>query len=124
MGVVHAGNARALDGCAGLQKNRAMIRLAATAFLLLVCAMRVATGEDGPAPIPDPEIQAARLAELTAAVERDRERLKQLVSQERAAEPSLEESPELREIAARLPALQAELRELRQLRQRVGTTSP
>jgi small-conductance mechanosensitive channel len=98
-----------------------MIGLMATAFLLLVCATSVATGDDGRVPDPDAKTQTARLAELTAAVDRDRERLKQLVSQERAAEPSLEESPELREIAARLPALQAELRELRQ---RIGATSP
>ncbi len=56
---------------------------------------------------PDAE---ARRAELVAAIERDEEALKEHVSSGQDA--SIVTNPELREIAERLPALQAELRAL------------
>jgi hypothetical protein len=64
-------------------------------------------------PAPEPPLSPdgeARRAELAAAIERDEEALKQHVSSGDA--PSIVASPELREIAERLPALQAELRAL------------
>jgi hypothetical protein len=54
--------------------------------------------------------RGARRAELAAAIARDEEALKNHVSSADAA--SIVASPELREIAERLPALQAELRAL------------
>jgi hypothetical protein len=65
----------------------------------------------------------ARIAELEARIEADEEILKGLISDPaRAAE--LRSSPELREIGARLPELQAELDSLREERARaVGDDS-
>ena len=57
----------------------------------------------------------ARIRELEARIAEDEEALKQLISAPGAdADADTEVSPELREIAARLPRLQAELASLRQ----------
>lgn len=59
---------------------------------------------------PDPD-RAVRIAELRTAIERDRERLMELVSEpEQPGGPPLYQRPELREIAERLPDLESELR--------------
>jgi hypothetical protein len=56
----------------------------------------------------------ARIREVEASIARDEEALKALIGDESPeAADSLESSPKLREIAGRLPGLQAELRELR-----------
>jgi len=62
------------------------------------------------APQPLSPDREARRAELAAAIARDEEALKAHVSS--GADASIVASPELREIAERLPALQAELRAL------------
>ncbi|MEE9607730.1 MAG: hypothetical protein V3U03_08305, partial [Myxococcota bacterium] len=69
------------------------------------------------APAPPAAELAARIAELEGAIARDEEALKQLISEAHAesSDPILE-SEELREIARRLPALQADLRALREQR--------
>jgi hypothetical protein len=59
----------------------------------------------------------ARIRELEAQIAEDEETLKQLISAA-GADADTEVSPELREIAARLPQLQAELASLRQRRAR------
>jgi hypothetical protein len=57
--------------------------------------------------------QLSRRAELEAQIARDEETLKDLISRAEAeGDEPLQSSPELREVAARLPALQAELRAL------------
>jgi hypothetical protein len=61
----------------------------------------------------------ARIRELEARIAEDEEALKQLISAP-GADADTEVSPELREIAARLPRLQAELASLRQRRARSG----
>jgi hypothetical protein len=62
---------------------------------------------------------AQRRAELVAAIERDEEALKALISAAGSDEPgTLEQSQELREIARRLPELQAQLRALDEGRER------
>jgi hypothetical protein len=61
-------------------------------------------------PQSDAELRARR-EELGARIAADEERLKELVSRA-GGDPSLETSPELREIAQRLPLLQAELNAL------------
>lgn len=63
-----------------------------------------------PAPPALPAQREARRAELAAAIARDEETLKAHVSS--SGDASVVDTPELREIAERLPALQAELRAL------------
>jgi hypothetical protein len=63
----------------------------------------------------------ARIGELKAQIAEDEEALKQLISSP-GADADTEVSPELREIAARLPQLQAELASLQQ--RRAGTGGP
>jgi len=65
--------------------------------------------EPAPPPPPLSPEQRSRRAELETLIARDEERLKDLVSQDA---PDLEDSEELRAVARRLPALQAELRAL------------
>jgi len=60
-----------------------------------------------------------RIRELEARIAEDEEALKQLISSP-GADADTEVSPELREIAARLPRLQAELASLQQRRARTG----
>jgi uncharacterized coiled-coil protein SlyX len=67
----------------------------------------------------DPSDLDARIRELEARIAEDEEALKQLISAP-GADADTEVSPELREIAARLPRLQAELASLRQRRARAG----
>jgi hypothetical protein len=56
----------------------------------------------------------ARIRELEAAIARDEEALEVMIARPaQGGDASLAQSPELREIARRLPALQAELRRLR-----------
>lgn len=56
----------------------------------------------------------ARIRELEAAIARDEEALEALIAgPAQGGDAPLAQSPELREIAGRLPALQAELRQLR-----------
>jgi uncharacterized coiled-coil protein SlyX len=61
----------------------------------------------------------ARIRELEARIAEDEEALKQLISTP-GTDADTEVSPELREIAARLPQLQAELASLQQRRTRTG----
>ena len=62
----------------------------------------------------------AQIAALEADVAREQEQLKALVSEPAEVEGRLfGESPEIRESAQRLPALQARLRALREQRQRL-----
>ena len=60
-----------------------------------------------------PRRQAAAIEKLEAEIARDRERIKQLISQGRWGGDELLTDPELRELAERLPRLQAELDALR-----------
>jgi len=69
-----------------------------------------ASGAKAAAPAPLPPDLAARRTELLAAIARDEEALKAHVSSR--SDGQLAASAELREIAERLPALQAELRAL------------
>ncbi len=78
-----------------------------------------AVGAPGDAPEPPPvprplsDTERARHAQLEEQIAADQETLKELISRESTqGEAPLRESPELREIARRLPALQAELRAL------------
>ncbi len=65
----------------------------------------------------DPGALDARIRELEAAIARDGETLKAWVAAgPDAGSASFDQSPELREIAGRLPRLQSELSELRQKR--------
>jgi len=74
------------------------------------------------APAPSPGTsQEQRVQELEALIAQDEEALKQLIS-EPGAQADVTVSPELREIAARLPRLQAELASLRQ--QATGSNGP
>jgi hypothetical protein len=74
----------------------------------------------GGAPVPTPEPQPAPLTpeqvsrrdELEELIAEDEAALKRLLSDTELDASGFEQSPELREIAARLPALQAELRAL------------
>lgn len=71
-----------------------------------------------PAPAPDPAAaDAAREQQLAAAIAADQETLKALISAPAVpGEAPLTDSPQLREIARRLPELQAELAALRERR--------
>lgn len=70
-----------------------------------------ATRPESATPELSPAEARARRNELEAQISADEERLKELVSTA-GDEAGLESSPELREIAQRLPRLQAELRAL------------
>jgi hypothetical protein len=65
-----------------------------------------------PAPAPLTAEQRSRRDELEELIARDEEALKRLLSDASLDETGFEQSPELREIAQRMPALQAELRKL------------
>ena len=72
-----------------------------------------------PRPLSDTE--RARSAQLEEQITADQEALKELISREPTeGDDPLRESPELRKIARRLPALQAELRALEGLPERRG----
>ena len=95
-----------LDPC-GVARVRAALAAGALAGFALACA-----APGGPA--PGPALDAPR-AELEAAVERDRETLRAWLSRPgdaRDDEAHWSDGEELREIAARLPALEARLRAL------------
>lgn len=77
-------------------------------------APRPGAGEPAEVPAP-PSALDRRIAELEARIAEDEETLKQLISDPKMAD-TLRSSPELREIGDRLPALQAELRALREQR--------
>jgi hypothetical protein len=65
----------------------------------------------------DPADDATREQQLAAAIAADQEALKALISAPAVpGEPPLTDSPQLREIARRLPELQAELAALRERR--------
>ena len=66
-----------------------------------------------PAPQPLSDAEQARRAQLEEEIATAQETLKELIAREATeGDDPLRESPELREIARRLPALQAELRAL------------
>jgi hypothetical protein len=73
--------------------------------------------EPGPALAPPPsrseDPRKDEIAELEARIERDREELRKLVSMQRWDSSELASDPHVREIAERLPRLQAELAALR-----------
>jgi hypothetical protein len=87
-------------------------------------APRVPPGEEPeppPAPRPLSDAQRARRAQLEAQIAADEEALKELIGRKSTeGDEPLRESPELREIARRLPALQAELRALDGAQERRG----
>jgi hypothetical protein len=87
-------------------------------------APRAAPGQEPeapPAPRPRSDAERARRAELEAQIAADQETLKELIAREAMeGDGPLRESPELREIARRLPALQAELRALEGVPERRG----
>jgi hypothetical protein len=77
--------------------------------------------EPPPAPRPVSDAERARRAQLEEQIAADHETLKELISRESTeGDDPLRESPELREIARRLPALQAELRALEGVPERRG----
>jgi hypothetical protein len=69
--------------------------------------------EQGYTVLADSEGTAAAIRELEIQIARDRETLKQMISETAPGGPNPAEDPRLREIAARLPRLQAELEALR-----------
>ena len=72
--------------------------------------------EPGPAlgpPSPGDDPRKEEIADLEARIERDREELRKLVSMQRWDASELASDPHVREIAERLPRLQAELAVLR-----------
>jgi len=81
-----------------------------------------------PAPQPLSDAEQARRAQLEEEIATAQETLKELIAREAMeGDDPLRESPELREIARRLPALQAELRALEGLperRRRLTATQP
>ena len=74
----------------------------------------VAPPPTAPAPGPLTAEQVSRRDELEELIARDEEILKELLSDTSLDAAGFEENPELREIALRLPALQAELRTLKE----------
>lgn len=67
-----------------------------------------------PGPAPEPAIagddpRASEVAELEAQIASDREKLRQMISTKRWDSAELASDPEIREIAERLPRLQAQL---------------
>ena len=63
--------------------------------------------------IPPEDPRAAEVANLEAQIASDRERLRQIISTKRWESAELASDPNIREIAERLPRLQAELAALR-----------
>jgi hypothetical protein len=99
---------------------------AAPASVAAVAPAPVAAAPPAPvAAAPPVPVTAAppgsRRAELEAQIARDEAALKELISQPTDANAPVEASPELREIARRLPALQAELRALEEAQARAAT---
>ncbi len=88
-------------------------------------APAVDAGPDAPSPASaDPALEA-RIAALEAEIARDEEQLKALISDaERARGTDLAEDPAFRELARRLPKLQADLRTLRDRRDAASPPSP
>ena len=84
----------------------------------------VGSAEPGPAPAATSAEPAddldSRIRQLEAQIASDEEALKQLISAP-GAEADVEVSPELREIAARLPQLQAQLASLQKRRGGLGS---
>jgi hypothetical protein len=66
-----------------------------------------------PSPTSSGDPRADEIADLEARIERDREALRQLISTPRWDTAELASDPQVREIAERLPRLQAELSALR-----------
>lgn len=81
-------------------------------------AIADAVPSDEPSPGDEPSAEpdlATRIRELEQAIARDEETLKDMISTPPAeGEEGIESSAELREIARRLPGMQAELRALKQ----------
>jgi hypothetical protein len=112
-----------------MERRRREPRCAARAAAALGLALAVGACASGsPAPAPgeaappaasaDPE---ARMRALEESIARDEERVRALLAQEPGAGAgALLDSDELREIARRLPAQQAELERLRQERAQRG----
>jgi hypothetical protein len=67
----------------------------------------------------DPRALEGRIAALEAEIARDEERIKAWVSDPAVDPVTLADDPEFRELAARLPRLQADLRSLREQKQGV-----
>jgi hypothetical protein len=63
--------------------------------------------------LPPDDPRAAEMAELEAQIARDRETLRELISTPRWDSAELANDPQIRELAERLPRLQAELEALR-----------
>jgi hypothetical protein len=68
--------------------------------------------------LDDPESESAEIRELQSRIDLDREQLRELLAAERLGDEALTDDPRLREIAERLPRLQAELEALRAERDR------
>ena len=68
--------------------------------------------------LDEPEPESAEIRELQSRIDLDREQLRELLAAERLSDESLTDDPRLREIAERLPRLQAELEALRAERDR------
>jgi Spy/CpxP family protein refolding chaperone len=66
-----------------------------------------------PAAPPSDDPRADEIAQLEGQIERDREALRQLISTPRWDSAEFASDPRVREIAERLPRLQAELAALR-----------
>jgi hypothetical protein len=64
------------------------------------------------------ELESAEIRELQSRIDVDRELLREILAVERLSDESLTDDPRLREIAERLPRLQAELEALRAERDR------
>ena len=79
----------------------------------LPTAPPVFPGPPATAPIPPEDPRAAEVAELEAQIASDRERLRQMISTKRWDSAELASDPGVREIAERLPRLQAQLAALR-----------
>ena len=119
-----------------LPKNPAMIHRSGFApgmlgalLALCACASPTTTAPE-PRPAPPADVEA-RIQRLEAAIARDEEAIKAMIS-DPARVPGLREDPELVAIAERLPRLQAELAALRPqvelpadaAKPRAGTANP
>ena len=68
--------------------------------------------------LDEPEPESAEIRDLQSRIDVDRELLRELLAAERLSDESLTDDPRLREVAERLPRLQAELEALRAERDR------
>jgi hypothetical protein len=112
------GEAALVDDPEPLPKNPAMLHrpgfapgMLGALLALCACASPTTTAPE-PRPAPPPADVEARIESLEAAIARDEEAIKAMIS-DPARVPGLREDPELVAIAERLPRLQAELAALR-----------